>query len=736
MDLPVSVMTAADLNSGLQPKVSRVKLLGCTNRDQAWRWAYYHLMSTKLSLRTIQFAAAIEAVCCSVGSVIATQADVTQWAVGGRVQAGSTLTTLNVERTDLAFAPSAGWTVSVQHPVIERGTATIHSVVGQAINFTAALPSGRIVKAVGPDGTEYVANGYSSSQITLAYSAGTLAAGQVVTLYDTNVIDNMDVLSVAITPAAPNTYGGSVITISGQFSGVPCTDSAWAYGQSAGYQPAKLFRVINMKKSGDFSFEISALEYNATAYTDVIPNYGEIVGVPTTAPVILNLTLTEQYQNGTLTGSTNSAIVAVGWQNSNTAVGAQVQVQAGNGKPTILGNIQGQGCTFVGYIGTVYTVTVTGLDWANNLLGAPVTASITVVASTNAPADVTGFNGNLQGSATGGSTILTWNAAAGADHYEIRYATDSTSVDWTTAEVLWDGTALTWTDTVMRSGAYLIKAISSLATGSVESVDVASYSNTTSSSGLNGTSIPPGAPFTVTVPINTNTSGSCSISLNAASQSLLRPDGSTFTTVATTLSWTGLLAATTYYFYTCVSVATGALCCAGATPPTAPDSSPNGTHALQACADGFYQGPIITVTTPASSGTGGSSGGNQSPCPDSRELVQVRERGTVEVGNVQEGEHILGRHMALGIDVFRKVIRRRIADSAVWYRVGDHRMSPLDPVWVDGEWKMPYRIGTFDGEPGVRVKLSVEADEYDQQNYWLVGGAERLLIHNQTIMPS
>ena len=35
MDLPVSVMTEADLNSGLTPKPSRTKLIGCTSRDQA-----------------------------------------------------------------------------------------------------------------------------------------------------------------------------------------------------------------------------------------------------------------------------------------------------------------------------------------------------------------------------------------------------------------------------------------------------------------------------------------------------------------------------------------------------------------------------------------------------------------------------------------------------------------------------------------------------------------------------
>jgi hypothetical protein len=432
-------------------------------------------MSTKLALRTIQFSAGIESVCCGIGSVIAMQSDVVQWGVGGRVQYGSTSTVLNVERTDLTFAPAAGWTVSVQHPAVQRGTAAISYITGLVLYLTAPIPAGRILKAIGPDGTEYVVTGTTTNTLTLAYGIGTLAAGQSVTLYDVNVIDVIDVTAVAVNA------NGAAITVASPFSAVPTADCAWAYGQSAGAQPAKLFRVVSVKKSGDFNLEIGAIEYNELIYQDAIPNYGEIVGVPSVTPAIKYLTLTEQYQNGTLTGSTASAVVAVGWQNTNTAVGAQVQVQAGNGKPVVIGNIQGQGCTFVGYIGTTYLVTVTAMDWAGNLFGVPATASITVVASTNAPANVPSFTGYV----SSGSTVLTWGAVTGADHYEIRYAPDPSVADWTTAEVMWDGTALTYTDAEATSGLYLIKAISSLATGSVESIAAATFQNNGISAGYN-----------------------------------------------------------------------------------------------------------------------------------------------------------------------------------------------------------------------------------------------------------
>jgi hypothetical protein len=552
MDLPVSVMTEADMNSGLAPRITRTQLIGCTSRDQAWRWAYFQLMSTKLTLRTAQLTAPLEAVCCQVGSVIAVQSDVTQWAVGGRVQPGSTLTTLNVERTDLTFAPAAGWTVSIQHPVVERGTATIQSIYGLNVTMTAALPAGRIVKLVGTDGTEYIVTGYSGSALMLASATGPasavpLASGQVVTLYDVNVIDNLSVTGVAVTPASSNSLGVSQISVSGSFSAVPCTDSAWAYGQSAGYQPAKLFRVASIKKSGDFSFDIGALEYNAEIYEDVVPNYGEIVGVPNSTPAILNLSLTEQFQNGLLTGSVASALVAVGWMNGNTAVGGQVQVQTQGGAWNIIGNIQGQGCTFVGYIGTTYNVKVTGFDWQGNLLGTPATASITVEASTNAPANVSGFTGAL---ATGGSTVLSWTAVTPApDHYEIRYAPHPASAAWNTSEVLWDGSGTTWTDTTVRTGIYMIVAVSSLANGSVESVTPATWQYASDTVVINPGSI---SPTSVVWPM-------CGVNVTASGGTLnsIAPYGSginrqglqvSIPNVSMQLSFSAALAANTAYF--------------------------------------------------------------------------------------------------------------------------------------------------------------------------------------------
>ena len=609
MDLPVSVMTADDINSGLQPKPMRTRLIGCTSRDQAWRWAYFALMSTKLTLRSVQFKAAIEAVCCQRGSVIALQSDVVQWGVGGRILSGSTLTSVNVDRDDLTFAAASGWTVSVQHPVVQRGTATISTVADNVVTMTAALPTGRTLKLVAPDGTEYVVKGTAGSAATLeAITAPTaavpLAAGQVCTLYDCNVMDVRSVTSVT-----ENSDGSSTVAVTEDFSAVPTADCPWAYGQSAGTQPAKLFRVTGLKKSGDFNFEIDAVEYNTALYVDPVPNYGQIVGLPDSTPAISNLSLTEIFQNGLATGSVNSALVAVGWRNGNTAVGAQVELLAGS--PTVgpaapaswktIGKIQGQGCTFVGTVGVAYQVKVTGFDWQGNLKGSPVLASITVVAATDAPADVASLSAAISGT----STDLTWSAVTGADHYELRWAAQITT-PWEDAAVLYDGTSTTYTDTTVRaSGMYMVVAVSSLATGNVESVHPALCTVPTVASGFNYASL------SALLAAGTASVASGILSFSLPGGTAFTATGGSVTVASQMLSYSGTAASsTTYLAYVYLDNSMTLKAFPDPASASLPDTTPSGSDMAAAAAAGAASQITIWTTT-----TGGGGGGRTLPVP-------------------------------------------------------------------------------------------------------------------------
>jgi len=748
-DLPVSVMTATTINSGIQPKISRVSLLGCTSRDQAWAWAYFNLLSTETLLRTFKFQAALESVTCRRGSVIGVQRR--QWSLGGRIQAGSTATSLLIDRTDLPAFTGGGWQVGVQHPVYTVGTATIQSIVSAGngtylVTFTGTLPAGRILHLSGPGDIEAAvqsvtqSGGVNGTSLLMGNVQGGFSAGQVITLYD---YDRLEVQAVSA-------LNGTTLTTAA-FSQVPTPDAPWFYSQTAGGAGYKTFRVTGIKQTGDFTMEISGLEYNPAIYTDPTPNYGEIVSFPEVNAGVSNLALAEIFNQTTSSykkNATTQTLVSCSWDNGPNTQTVDVWGQVDGGAWNILAaNAPKTGYVFAASTGDVWSIAVVGKDQlgvSSSYNGAP-TQTITVQGTGAAPANVPAMTGNLQT----GTLVLSWTAPAGtpaAATYELRYNNDPNDTDWNDGTVIATGlTALSYTITGPGDGLFMVKALSS---NYVESVGFASWALTTSSSPLNGVgSIAPGQALEVNVSgvVYDSTTGLCSCTLSMPAQGLLRTDGTTYSVSAGSLTWTKVLApSTTYYFYTDLRISDGTLHVAGGSSPTAaggdppvvPPTSPSAAIALIACADGYYQGPQITVTTPSTAGTGGgSSGGGTGVCPDGRELTVTRERGIVRVSTVAEGEHVLGYCFEQAGIVWRKVVSVPKAVAWSWYLVNGYRMSPLDPVWLGGEWVAPYKVGTFDGGEGERVQITVEADEYDAQNYYLLGHGEPLLIHNFRIAP-
>lgn len=226
------------------------------------------------------------------------------------------------------------------------------------------------------------------------------------------------------------------------------------------------------------------------------------------------------------------------------------------------------------------------------------------------------------------------------------------------------------------------------------------------------------------------------IALTWASQGKLRADGSTLTVAAGSKSYSGLTPSTDYYIYSRVKVddPTPGLGTIGFANPDPPPTSPNAVYAAQASLDGFSPLQVIHIrTAAASSPGGGGTGGGGDVCPEAAELVRVRDRGDIRAIDVEVGDWILGRSFAQGgAEVYRRVIAKRTKQAAAWRMLREKRVSPCEPVWIDGAgWLPAFRApgSTFDGYLGTRVDLSVEADVYDEANYLLVAG-EPLLIHN------
>ena len=73
---------------------TQIELMGCTDVEQAYKYGKYLLRQNKYQIRTVQFEAFSDAIACEIGDVITVQEDVTEWGLGGRIEAvnGNTVT--------------------------------------------------------------------------------------------------------------------------------------------------------------------------------------------------------------------------------------------------------------------------------------------------------------------------------------------------------------------------------------------------------------------------------------------------------------------------------------------------------------------------------------------------------------------------------------------------------------------------------------------------------------------
>jgi hypothetical protein len=239
-------------------------------------------------------------------------------------------------------------------------------------------------------------------------------------------------------------------------------------------------------------------------------------------------------------------------------------------------------------------------------------------------------------------------------------------------------------------------------------------------------SIVPGQAFALTWSANTS-----SISLSWSGSSLLRADGTSLTvsTSGSPTTFGSLSASTTYWFYPYINASTGVVGFAnGSPPPTAPSSS----TAIQAALDGRIPLVPFSVSTTSSGSTGGSGGDGS--CPEADELVEIQDKGLVRAADVQFGDYIRGYSFEKQEDVFRRVIGTGMKSCAAWRIVSGHKVSPCEPVYLNNQWLSASRVpgAPLDTTIGLKIDIVVEADDFDQHNYYLMSGTQ-LLIHNPVL---
>jgi hypothetical protein len=143
----------------------------------------------------------------------------------------------------------------------------------------------------------------------------------------------------------------------------------------------------------------------------------------------------------------------------------------------------------------------------------------------------------------------------------------------------------------------------------------------------------------------TYTSTTTSITWSWTGLTIYRADGTTTAIANGTMAVSGLVPATTYYFYPYWNEAANLLqwVGSGVGAPANAQTAKTNTAAQQQALQGripLSQGAMVAATP--SSGTGGGSGGGSGTCLRAGMVVLSRERGTVRIETCRVGEHLLG----------------------------------------------------------------------------------------------
>lgn len=289
-----------------------------------------------------------------------------------------------------------------------------------------------------------VSLGGNSYAITVD-SAETFLVDQAVELWDTDVIEERDVVNTNST--------ASFLTVTSGFSAAPAQFQQWMFGETA--KVKKPFRVRSVAGSHEYRRDIKAVEYNASVYdlsgTPVpTPNYSSL-DASSVAHAVIDDIKEELFQSGTVFRSrvTVHFVGAAGEDYSRSAVYVSLN---GEEYTTVTEGALNRASVEVP-AGTVVVFKVV----ARNTIGtyasnstAP-TATLTALGKTTPPEDVTGLLVTM----TQAGWRVTWDAPVDQDvsATEVRFG-----ASWGASELVFNGLALQCPLRYLTTGSHNVMA--------------------------------------------------------------------------------------------------------------------------------------------------------------------------------------------------------------------------------------------------------------------------------------
>ncbi|MFQ2434095.1 phage tail tip protein [Aeromonas caviae] len=263
----IKVYDKQALARGAKPVTTSTKIMGIVTNEHAVREANFMLNTNKL-VETVTFAAPVEALACTIGSVVEVQHNMMTWGEAGKLESVQKVSTgvydLILDHP-VNFEAGKAWKMSVQTSVVNRGVFTVESILGGYVVLTGFDDKtvGRVTRAKVANVETPVFDVFTDSngkKGVVVRDFDAFAVGAKVTLFDTDVIE-----SASATPAA---YG--VMTDRVRVTGLAIHPEKLNHFM-LGFPEfkARLFTIRSIGLTGnDLTRQITALEYDERVFDD------------------------------------------------------------------------------------------------------------------------------------------------------------------------------------------------------------------------------------------------------------------------------------------------------------------------------------------------------------------------------------------------------------------------------------------------------------------------------------
>jgi sulfur carrier protein ThiS len=435
----IRVYDAAAINAGHPQRSTPVELKGVTSAQQAWDDLNIMLNMNRYIQRSIQFSAPVEAIACTIGSVILVQHDMPAWGVGGRVEAGNTTTVVNLDRP-VTMEQGKLYKLWAHHSAVQRYTGTVASVVNGAEQTSLVLNGFNgtqvvdRIKVAGKD-VRVDAVFQSGAQWGVTIASTAVSAGAAYELWATDVIETVDVNN----PSTGAAVTVEQVTLAAALVQALPQYSNFMFGEVN--KVAKPFRVKSISGTHESKRDIVALEYNASVYNPAgavpTPNYSSLV------TTVQHVTIDGVDERIVQHGISYKSRVTVRYSSSQqTYQSSNVYLSRNGGAFEWVGkdiySVTVDGATGEVLKFKVVAVDVTGKSAPDST--APVSANYTVLGKTYLPSQVTG----LQHVFTNLGIEFSFNAPSDDDWLTTQasttelFAAGTVVFDAKTTKFLWD----------------------------------------------------------------------------------------------------------------------------------------------------------------------------------------------------------------------------------------------------------------------------------------------------------